>query len=56
MPDAAASRKRQMWRAAGQGNAFFRARPERRFRRPSHRAGHASVLALGPGSKNSFYA
>ena len=29
MPDAAASRKRQMWRTAGPGNAFFRARPER---------------------------
>ena len=56
MPDAAASRKRQMWRAAGQGNAFFRARPERRFRRQSYRADHASILALGPDSKNSFCA
>jgi hypothetical protein len=56
MPDAAACRKRQMWRAAGPGNAFFRARPERRFRRQSHRAAHASVAALGRNSKNSFCA
>jgi len=56
MPDTAASRKRQISRAAAPGNSIFGFASARRFRRQSHGVAQASATAAGGGGRNSFCA